>query len=1103
MVRSYFRSARSDILRPHLAAAALLALLAGRAAHADSTWTNASGGNWGVPGNWNNNNVPDSPGESAIILPPGPYTVFLDTNYSINALTISHVLARVDLQNSLNLTLSGGLDGAGVLTVNNAAGPNQTYIRVNTSQSWIGTGKVVLNAAAGNLDTAYIYFNGGGEVLTLASGKEIVGSGRVYVSMVNNGGVIADTFGRILDLTSQVKTNNNEFAAVNGGILSLSSVSVPQGSSGIIRSLTGSTVSIAGSSISGGKIQTDAGGLTQFSGTSTITGVSTSGALDVVNAATLQMVNSLVNDGDIRINDGSGANNSNLRVQNSSSLDGVGTITLRSNGANLDTAYIYPNGGGEVLTQGAQHTIRGSGNIYVGMVNNGTISATTPGRTLRLTSVSKTNNKNILADTGRLEIDSTTISQGPAGVISLSANVGASLNYSTCTINSGLVQSSGNSSTASGTTNFNNTTISGPFTLLNASEMRLGGAGTSHTGDLFVNTGGANNSLIRVVQNHTISGNGRIVLRSNGSNLDTAYLMYNGGGETLTQAAGHSIVGTGNIYVALDNAGLVSADQAGKALGLTGFGKSNSGVMRAIGGGVLLSTSTTITQTGAGVLRSDASLFQTAATVVNGGLIESINGGVCEFTGNSTFNNVTLAGVGRVPNGNELRIGGGSLINTGTLTVNPTGGVNGTFIRVMQNQSLSGLGSIVLNAHASNLDTAYVHYNGGGELLTQATSHSIRGTGRIYVGLANNGLVSANAAGKVLELTGFQKSNTNVFEAASGGILRFSSVTVVQSPLGLTRSTSGGLLSFVASSISNGTIQTASSALSDAASFSANSIISGVTLQGAAKVPNGNELRLSGSGMTNNGVLTINDTAGSNGTFLRVTASAPILGTGSIVLNANPANLDTGYILYNGGGEILSLGSGQTLAGTGRSYVRTINDGVVAPGGTPDGNPIGVIDLAGFRFSNTSDAIMAFEISGPAPSQFDRITGSATMDLAGSLVPSLINSYDPPIGTAYDIINGPAIVGTFASVGPGFTVQYFPNKVRVIYTGPSCPADLNHDDVVDDADFVIFVPAYNLLDCADPSMPAGCPADMNRDGVVDDADFVIFLAQYNELICPE
>ncbi|MBS0189791.1 MAG: hypothetical protein U0573_13575 [Phycisphaerales bacterium] len=75
-------------------------------------------------------------------------------------------------------------------------------------------------------------------------------------------------------------------------------------------------------------------------------------------------------------------------------------------------------------------------------------------------------------------------------------------------------------------------------------------------------------------------------------------------------------------------------------------------------------------------------------------------------------------------------------------------------------------------------------------------------------------------------------------------------------------------------------------------------------------------------------------------------------------------------------------------------------------------------------------------------------------------------------------------------------------QVQSFTASPACPCDLNHDGQVDDADFSIFVVAYNMLDCADPSMPANCPSDFNHDGAVDDADFIPFVAAYNELLCP-
>ncbi len=66
----------------------------------------------------------------------------------------------------------------------------------------------------------------------------------------------------------------------------------------------------------------------------------------------------------------------------------------------------------------------------------------------------------------------------------------------------------------------------------------------------------------------------------------------------------------------------------------------------------------------------------------------------------------------------------------------------------------------------------------------------------------------------------------------------------------------------------------------------------------------------------------------------------------------------------------------------------------------------------------------------------------------------------------------------------------------------TCAADLNDDRGVDDADFVAFAAAYNVLDCADPAMPPACPSDLNGDGVVDDTDFVEFARQYDRFICP-
>jgi hypothetical protein len=66
----------------------------------------------------------------------------------------------------------------------------------------------------------------------------------------------------------------------------------------------------------------------------------------------------------------------------------------------------------------------------------------------------------------------------------------------------------------------------------------------------------------------------------------------------------------------------------------------------------------------------------------------------------------------------------------------------------------------------------------------------------------------------------------------------------------------------------------------------------------------------------------------------------------------------------------------------------------------------------------------------------------------------------------------------------------------------ACGSDFTADGFVDDSDFVAFANSYQILDCADPAMPAGCPGDLNSDTFVDDADFVIFAGAYEVLECP-
>lgn len=62
----------------------------------------------------------------------------------------------------------------------------------------------------------------------------------------------------------------------------------------------------------------------------------------------------------------------------------------------------------------------------------------------------------------------------------------------------------------------------------------------------------------------------------------------------------------------------------------------------------------------------------------------------------------------------------------------------------------------------------------------------------------------------------------------------------------------------------------------------------------------------------------------------------------------------------------------------------------------------------------------------------------------------------------------------------------------------NCAADFNCDNIVDDDDFVLFLPAYNQLTVP----PANPKFDLNNDGLVEDSDFQVFVQQYNDVLCP-
>jgi len=261
--------------------------------------------------------------------------------------------------------------------------------------------------------------------------------------------------------------------------------------------------------------------------------------------------------------------------------------------------------------------------------------------------------------------------------------------------------------------------------------------------------------------------------------------------------------------------------------------------------------------------------------------------------------------------------------------------------------------------------------------------------------------------------------------------------------------------------------------------------LANVTLSGDLRIDTSASVNIAGT-VVNNSDWLVNTTAGGGGTFILMLGSHTVSGNGRIILNANPANLNTAYITYNGGGEVLTNDVGHTIAGTGRVFCRVNNNGIIAPGASAD--PTGVIEftgLADLAFGESSS--FNCEVEGPAAAQIDRITGSRAVTIDATLNVSLINGYVGNRGDIWTIISGSTVTGTFATAnlpapqnGIGFRINYFPNRVELETV---CYADVNLDGGIDGADVAAFFDLWVAGDAL---------SDLNNDGGVDGQDVEIF-----------
>jgi hypothetical protein len=229
-------------------------------------------------------------------------------------------------------------------------------------------------------------YGSGTDTLTVQSGATITGAGQIGVgpggnafNLINHGTIDSNQGSTVSVYPGGTATNTGTIEATAGSTINFGGTITNTGGT-ILSSGTGSVVNLAGvatSTIIGGTLTTT-GGAAMTSSNSTLDGVTISAGSTVStpNNTATTLVGTITNNGTIALN--SSGNFTDLILSGTVTLNGTGAVMMSDSTTNR----IYDTTASGQLTNGASHTIAGSGQLGVGaggnafaFTNNGTVIA--------------------------------------------------------------------------------------------------------------------------------------------------------------------------------------------------------------------------------------------------------------------------------------------------------------------------------------------------------------------------------------------------------------------------------------------------------------------------------------------------------------------------------------------------------------------------------------------------------------------------------------------------------------------------------------------------------------------------------------------------------
>jgi hypothetical protein len=508
-------------------------------------------------------------------------------NSTLSGLAISAGSTVTTADNSTT-TLTGTITNNGTIALN-SVGDNTNLVLSGGAAVELTSGSSITMS---NFAPNRIY-GSGSDTLKVDSGATIQGSGLVGLgsggnafALINHGTIDANQSVALNVNPGNGTTSNGLLEATSGATLNLGGSFTNTGGT-ILSTGSGSVVNLGLSTITGGTLTTTSGGA-MYSNNSTLSGLAISAGSTVTTSDnnTTTLTGTITNNGTIALN--SAGDNTNVVLSGNVVLGGTGQLVMSDYAQNR----IYGATGTEQLTNGANHTIEGSGQLGVGQlsfVNNGLVLANqSVALSLLPNSTGATNNGIFQVNSGSSLIvngtltnftTATTLTGGTYNVYSWTMQLPGNVVTNAATILLDGATGTPNLNNGSGTSalaNFTNNAAAGSFTIQN---------GANFTSPSTASTPFANAGAVNIGANSTFAlGGANAYFQSGGTTYLEAATSILHGSVTLN---GGLLEGFGTVQGNLSNlGGTVHPGDGPGILSVTGtYSQGSSGTFDVLIGG--------------------------------------------------------------------------------------------------------------------------------------------------------------------------------------------------------------------------------------------------------------------------------------------------------------------------------------------------------------------------------------------------------------------------------------------------------------------------------------------------------------------------------------